>query len=167
MFAWGTQKSICTISVWNKPESGKVRHSVISRQARCTWFTNKFFECRHISFVCPGLNFSQHLIHKKGFSLFTDFPSITALWLKTKETFYYKNPQKKIYMLIYSHISLKYLLSHSCSGRVESVPCDFPLNVTKTQPYSSSTHFWQHAKPHAINANMHLQSVWTLYVVDV
>lgn len=34
VFAWGTQESICTITVWNKPESGKVRHSVISRQAQ-------------------------------------------------------------------------------------------------------------------------------------
>jgi len=160
VFAWGTQKSICTITVWNKTESGKVRHSVIPWQAKCTAFANCCSEeHQYISFICPGLSFSQHLIRKKFFLILRDIASIGTLQFKPKEAFYYKNPYKLFSMLIYSHISLKYLLSHSCSGRMESVPCGFQLSVTKTQPCSSSTRFWQDANPHSINTNTHLHSV--------
>lgn len=159
MFAQGTQRSICTITVWNKPESGKVRHCNISAGSVYLVYKSLFLECWHISLICPGLKFSQHLIHRKGFLRFAYFPSITTPRLKAKETFSYKIPPNWFYMLIYSHTSLKYLLSHSCSGRVESAPCGFLLNVTKTQPCSCSSHFWQDANPHSINMNMHLHSV--------
>lgn len=154
MFSWGTEKSICTINVWNKPEFGKARPNVASQPTQGSWFTGLY-----LSFSTFHFNFSQHLIHKKGFSLCTDFFSPLRLWVKIEETFSYRNAQELFCMLIYSYISLKYLLSHSCSGRVESAPCGFPVNVIKTQSWSSSTCFWQDAKPHSINVNMHLHSV--------
>lgn len=116
-------------------------------------------EFQHIALISSGFNFSQHLTHKKVFSLCTDFFLPLKLWAKTKEIFSSRNAQEVFCMLIYSRISLRYLLSCSCSGREESVPCGFPVNVIKTQPWLSSTWFWQDAKPHSINVNMHLHSV--------
>lgn len=51
-------------------------------------------DCWCIPFVCPGLDFSRHLIHKKAAFLGTAFPPITTLWLKSEETFIAKNAPK-------------------------------------------------------------------------